>query len=171
MPGMEYLIVWLAAFHHAFMERYRSGHNGTDSKSCGSGGRPAAESVGITGFLEISTLFNGFISTDFLRFFYVFYAGPEHWGGRAKRWESSMERYRSGHNGTDSKSVDGQPSVGSNPTRSATGTTASDRRSPFLPCGDFLALKHPAHRRRGLLLGREVQMGVDVGGGGEGAVP
>ena len=29
------------------------------------------------------------------------------------------ERYRSGHNGTDSKSVDGQPSVGSNPTRSA----------------------------------------------------
>ena len=30
-----------------------------------------------------------------------------------------MERYRSGHNGTDSKSVDGQPSVGSNPTRSA----------------------------------------------------
>ena len=30
-----------------------------------------------------------------------------------------MERYRSGHNGTDSKSVDGQPSVGSNPTCSA----------------------------------------------------
>ncbi len=31
-----------------------------------------------------------------------------------------MERYRSGHNGTDSKSVEGQLSVGSNPTRSAT---------------------------------------------------
>ncbi len=30
-----------------------------------------------------------------------------------------MERYRSGHNGPDSKSGDGQPSVGSNPTRSA----------------------------------------------------
>ena len=30
-----------------------------------------------------------------------------------------MDRYRSGHNGTDSKSVDGQPSVGSNPTLSA----------------------------------------------------
>ena len=30
-----------------------------------------------------------------------------------------VERYRSGHNGTDSKSVDGQPSVGSNPTCSA----------------------------------------------------
>ena len=30
-----------------------------------------------------------------------------------------MEAYRSGHNGTDSKSVDGQPSVGSNPTHSA----------------------------------------------------
>ena len=30
-----------------------------------------AESVGITGVLEISTLFNGFISTDFLHFFYA----------------------------------------------------------------------------------------------------
>ena len=30
-----------------------------------------------------------------------------------------MEWYRSGHNGPDSKSGDGQPSVGSNPTRSA----------------------------------------------------
>ena len=81
-----------------------------------------------------------------------------------------MERYRSGHNGTDSKSVDGQPSVGSNPTRSAIWTTASVRRSLFLLCGYLLALEHPAHRRRGLLLSREVQMGVDIGGGGEGAV-
>ena len=31
-----------------------------------------------------------------------------------------MDRYRSGHNGPDSKSGDGQPSVGSNPTLSAT---------------------------------------------------
>ena len=30
-----------------------------------------------------------------------------------------MEAYRSGHNGPDSKSGDGQPSVGSNPTHSA----------------------------------------------------
>ncbi len=30
-----------------------------------------------------------------------------------------MEAYRSGHNGPDSKSGDGQPSVGSNPTASA----------------------------------------------------
>ena len=30
-----------------------------------------------------------------------------------------MERYRSGHNGPDSKSGVGQPTVGSNPTRSA----------------------------------------------------
>ena len=30
-----------------------------------------------------------------------------------------MQRYRSGHNGADSKSVCGQPHVGSNPTRSA----------------------------------------------------
>lgn len=29
------------------------------------------------------------------------------------------ERYRSGHNGTDSKSVGGKPHVGSNPTLSA----------------------------------------------------
>ena len=33
--------------------------------------------------------------------------------------EFNKETYRSGHNGTDSKSVDGQPSVGSNPTVSA----------------------------------------------------
>ena len=70
----------------------------------------------------------------------------------------------------NSKSVDGQPSVGSNPTRSAIGTTESDRRSPFLFCGCRLALEHPAHRCRGLLLGGEVQVGIDVGGGGEGAV-
>ena len=30
-----------------------------------------------------------------------------------------MDGYRSGHNGLDSKSSDGQPSVGSNPTPSA----------------------------------------------------
>ena len=33
--------------------------------------------------------------------------------------EINTERYRSGHNGTDSKSVEPQGSVGSNPTRSA----------------------------------------------------
>lgn len=33
--------------------------------------------------------------------------------------ELNMEWYRSGHNGTDSKSVEPQGSVGSNPTRSA----------------------------------------------------
>ena len=36
-----------------------------------------------------------------------------------------MERYRSGHNGTVLKTVDGQPSVGSNPTLSAGATEAS----------------------------------------------
>ena len=34
----------------------------------------------------------------------------------------------------------------------------------------FPALEHPAHSRRRLLLGGEVQVGIDVGGGGEGAV-
>lgn len=52
----------------------------------------------------------------------------------------------------------------------ATGATASFRRSPFLSRGRFFAVEHPAHRRCGLFLGGEVQVGVDVGGGGEGAV-
>ena len=86
------------------VETYRSGRNELDSKSCGSGAQVTAESVGITGFLEISTLFNGSISTDFLRFFYVFYTGPVHGGGRANRWKYTMQRYRSGYNGPDSKS-------------------------------------------------------------------
>jgi len=60
--------------------------------------------------------------------------------------------------------------VGSNPTRFAIGATANFRCSPFLPYGDFFAQEHRAHRRRRLLLGREVQVGVDTGGGGEGAV-
>ena len=43
---------------------------------------------------------------------------------------------------------------------------------PFslLICWGFPALEHPAHSRRRLLLGGEVQVGIDVGGGGEGAV-
>lgn len=88
------------------MRRYRSGCNELGSKSCGSGVQVMAESVGITGFLEISTLFNGSISTDFLRFFYVFYTGPVHGGGRANRWKYTMQRYRSGYNGPDSKTND-----------------------------------------------------------------
>ena len=38
---------------------------------------------------------------------------------RYDRKRFTVEWYRSGHNGPDSKSGDGQPSVGSNPTRSA----------------------------------------------------
>ena len=146
------------------MERYRSGHNGTDSKSCGSGGRPAAESVGITGFLEISTLFNGFISTDFLRFFYVFYARPAHFGGRAKRWKYSMETYRSGRNEADSKSVDGSNRPGVRIPPSPPSGLRRFFAAVFLYCGCLLAPEHPAHGRRGLLLGREIQVGIDVGG-------
>ena len=43
---------------------------------------------------------------------------------------------------------------------------------PFslLICWGFPALEHHAHSRRRLLLGGEVQVGIDVGGGGEGAV-
>ena len=65
-------------FRNQNMRRYRSGHNGADSKTCRSVGVLTAESVGITGVLEISTLFNGFISTDFLHFFYAFYAVFDH---------------------------------------------------------------------------------------------
>ena len=84
--------------------------------------------------------------------------------------EAALERHRPKHP-SDSKSVDGQPSVGSNPTRSAIRAAASFRRSSFfLSCRDFLALEHIAHRRCGLFLGREVQVGIDVGGSREGAV-
>ena len=39
--------------------------------------------------------------------------------GRRILWEIYLERYRSGHNGPDSKSGVRQRTVGSNPTRSA----------------------------------------------------
>jgi hypothetical protein len=39
--------------------------------------------------------------------------------GRKNRVEIDTERYRSGHNGADSKSVCGQPHAGSNPALSA----------------------------------------------------
>ena len=50
----------------------------------------------------------------------------------------NMERYRSGHNGTDSKSVEPQGSVGSNPTRSA---KKSSNHAGLL---DFFFAKTPA---------------------------
>ena len=68
-------------------QRYRRGRNEFDSKSCRSGGWLTAETVGITGFAGLSTFFNGSISTDFLRFFYGFYAAPAHGIGRAKHWK------------------------------------------------------------------------------------
>ena len=48
-------------------------------------------------------LSNDPMSADLLRF-YDFYTGPGRCGGRANRWEYTMQRYRSGHNGADSKS-------------------------------------------------------------------
>ena len=47
-----------------------------------------------------------------------------------RRAEADRQRYRSGHNGTDSKSVDGQPSVGSNPTRCASGDAPAGNPYP-----------------------------------------
>ena len=91
---------------------------------------------------------------------------------RAKRWKYSMQRYRRGHNGADSKSVCEQSHVGSNPTRCAIWGYGDHSPQPFflLFRRGFPALEHPAHRRCGLLLGGEIQVGIDVGGGGEGAV-
>ena len=81
------------------------------------------------------------------------------------------QRYRSGHNGADSKSVCRQLHVGSNPTRCAIGAVVIFRRSSFFLLVRCLpALEHPTHRRSGLLLGGEIQVGIDVSGGGEGAV-
>ena len=82
------------------MERYRSGHNELDSKSCRSGGRLTAETVGITGFLGISTLFYSFTSTDFLRFLRK--VRSLWWAGKAL--QLNRQRYRRGHNEPDSKS-------------------------------------------------------------------
>ena len=63
-------------------------------------------------------LSNDPMSADLLRF-YDFYTGPGRCGGRANRWEYPMQRYRSGHNGADSKSVWEQSHEGSNPSRCA----------------------------------------------------
>ena len=54
--------------------------------------------------LELNTLFSPAVLSNLRRFAVKIF----------------METYRSGHNGTDSKSVDPQGSVGSNPTLSAT---------------------------------------------------
>ena len=54
-----------------------------------------------------------------------------------------MQTYRSGHNGADSKSVCGQPHVGSNPTRCAIEATASYRRSLFYSADTFLRWNIP----------------------------
>ena len=43
-----------------------------------------------------------------------------------------MERYRSGHNGADSKSVCGQPHEGSNPSLSAKGDLIPDQVAFFI---------------------------------------
>ena len=55
-----------------------------------------------------------------------------------------MQRYRSGHNGADSKSVCGQPHVGSNPTRSAKNPHSLERHSK----GQFY--KNTAYLERGM---------------------
>ncbi len=49
-----------------------------------------------------------------------------------------MQRYRSGHNGADSKSVCGQPHVGSNPTRCANSEIPTT--VPFPPWGENCTL-------------------------------
>lgn len=97
------------------LKRCQRGCDELDSKSCRSGVWLTAETVGITGFLGISTLFYSFTSTDFLRFLRK--VRSLWWVGKAL--QLNRQRYRRGHNEPDSKSGCRQLHVGSNPTRCA----------------------------------------------------
>ena len=86
------------------MQRYRSGYNGPDSKSCRSLSGVTSQTLDTSGFFGFSTLFQNWISTVFLRFVYDFYIWFSISRKPAKPWKYSMEMYRSGRNEADSKS-------------------------------------------------------------------
>ena len=80
------------------LEKYRSGHNGTDSKSCPLSRSSTSENLEITRLLcysipWFSPQFSPSVLSDFQRSF-----------ERVTK-QIDTERYRSGHNGADSKSV------------------------------------------------------------------
>ena len=79
-----------------------------------------------------------------------------------------MQRYRSGHNGADSKSVCGQPHEGSNPSRCATADSRFLLSVFYVRCTVFSVLaKQSVHGVRRGLLRRVVKVCVDVRRGGE----
>ena len=93
-------------------ERYRSGHNGADSKSLIQFGTPyPAKPLFTKVFVGSITTEYSFSLHLFSSFCKVCFEGFD--------GENNTEGYRSGHNGADSKSVWVQAHVGSNPTPSA----------------------------------------------------
>ena len=118
------------------MDRYRSGHNGPDSKTCdhfGSLSRKCLDFSRLPGY-HAEEIFAGF-SPVFLPVLFDALG--------ASKAQLNTEVYRSGHNGPDSKS--GKPaknrSVGSNPTASA--TPVSSRKSAWKLVFYWIALKAP----------------------------
>ena len=87
------------------MERYRSGHNGADSKAAHDRHFYLSASPWST------SLFRDFKCRNFRGWSTVFYQNSKP--------KFNTERYRSGHNGADSKSVCAQAHEGSNPSLSA----------------------------------------------------
>ena len=96
------------------MERYRSGHNGPDSKFFGLVSFSSAENpVFMRGHAVRKTKYFAVLSVSSFQKFFI----------RKKHQENGgltyTEAYRSGHNGPDSKSGSLHGLVGSNPTASA----------------------------------------------------
>ena len=87
------------------MERYRSGHNGADSKAAHN------RHFNLSAKPWNTSLFRDFKCRVFRGRSTVFYQNSKP--------KFNTERYRSGHNGADSKSVCAQAHEGSNPSLSA----------------------------------------------------
>ena len=122
------------ALSAANVERYRSGHNGADSKSCYlcpklniftmktyRSGRNELDSKSAM-YSDGVSVENPVVMRVFrLWKFHNHLVSALNVRPSSKRHSVRiiMERYRRGHNGADSKSVEPRGSVGSNPTRSA----------------------------------------------------
>ena len=96
------------------MERYRSGHNGPDSKFFGLVSFSSAENpVFMRGHAVRKTEYFAVLSVSSFQKFFLCKKHQENGG------LTYTEAYRSGHNGPDSKSGSLHGLVGSNPTASA----------------------------------------------------
>ena len=80
MPGMEYLIVRPSDSTGSGIEVVITGLTRNRVGQADGQRRKALVSLSFLKYLRFSTVL-------YLRIFYVFYAGPEYRGGRAKRWE------------------------------------------------------------------------------------